>query len=34
MRGSYHMVTDAGDAFDVEIPAFSLHLPTARKTVN
>lgn len=29
MRGSYRMVTDAGEAFDVEIPEFSLHLPGA-----
>jgi ApaG protein len=34
MRGTFQMVTDAGEAFEVEIPAFSLHLPTARKTVN
>jgi ApaG protein len=34
MRGTYQMVTDTGEAFEVEIPAFSLHLPTARKTVN
>ena len=34
MRGTYQMVTDEGEAFEVEIPAFSLHLPTARKTVN
>lgn len=29
MRGSYRMVTDAGEAFDVAIPEFSLHLPGA-----
>lgn len=29
MRGSYRMMTDAGEAFDVEIPEFSLHLPGA-----
>jgi ApaG protein len=34
MRGTYQMVTDAGEAFEVEIPAFSLHLPNASKTVN
>src|SRR3990167_4281265 len=27
MRGSYQMVNAAGDAFEVEIPAFSPHLP-------
>jgi ApaG protein len=34
MRGTYQMVTDEGEAFEVEIPAFSLHLPEASKTVN
>ena len=34
MRGTYQMVTAAGDAFDVEIPAFSLHLPGALRRVN
>lgn len=34
MRGTYQMVTEAGDAFDVEIPAFSLHLPGALRRVN
>ena len=34
MRGAYQMVTDAGEVFEVEIPAFSLHLPAARRTVN
>ena len=34
MRGSYQMVTDAGEAFDVEIPEFSLHLPGAARRTN
>ncbi|MDP1737522.1 MAG: Co2+/Mg2+ efflux protein ApaG [Caulobacter sp.] len=34
MRGSYQMVTAKGDAFEVEIPAFSLHLPGARRRLN
>jgi ApaG protein len=34
MRGSYHMVTDAGDSFDVTIPEFSLDLPGARKAMH
>ena len=34
MRGSYRMVTDGGDGFDVEIPQFSLHLPDATKRMN
>ncbi|HYG25897.1 MAG TPA: Co2+/Mg2+ efflux protein ApaG [Caulobacteraceae bacterium] len=29
MRGSYRMVTEDGEAFDVAIPEFSLHLPGA-----
>ena len=31
MRGSYRMMTDAGEPFDIEIPEFSLHLPGAAK---
>lgn len=31
MRGSYRMMTEAGEPFDVEIPEFSLHLPGAAK---
>jgi len=34
MRGTYRMVTARGDAFEVEIPAFSLHLPGARRRLN
>lgn len=34
MRGAYQMVTAAGEAFEVEIPAFSLHLPGARRRLN
>lgn len=34
MQGSYTMQTDAGDFFDVAIPAFSLDLPVQRRTVN
>jgi ApaG protein len=34
MRGTYQMITDAGEAFEVEIPAFSLHLPDASRTMN
>ncbi len=29
MRGSYRMVTEDGEGRDIEIPAFSLHLPEA-----
>jgi ApaG protein len=34
MRGAYQMLTEEGDAFDVEIPEFSLDLPGARRVVN
>lgn len=34
MRGAYQMVTQAGTAFEVEIPAFSLHLPEAVSRLN
>jgi ApaG protein len=34
MRGAYQMLTDDGVAFEVEVPAFSLHLPGAHRVVN
>ncbi len=34
MRGAYQMLTDAGEAFEVEVPAFSLHLPGAHRALN
>jgi ApaG protein len=35
MVGTYRMVIDGGeDFFDAAIPAFSLDLPEARRTVN
>jgi ApaG protein len=34
MKGSYSMVTDQGDLFEVEIPEFSLHLPGAAAKLN
>ena len=34
MRGSYRMAADGDGQFDVEIPAFSLDLPRAARTVN
>lgn len=34
MRGSYQMVTDGGDMFEAQVPAFSLHLPGAHRSVN
>ncbi|HKT54866.1 MAG TPA: Co2+/Mg2+ efflux protein ApaG [Caulobacteraceae bacterium] len=34
MRGAYQMLRDDGETFEVEIPAFSLHLPGAQRVVN
>jgi len=34
MQGSYRMVTDSGESFDVEIPAFSLDSPLSKPTLN
>ena len=34
MRGTYQMLTDEGDMFEAEVPAFSLHLPGAHRDVN
>jgi ApaG protein len=34
MRGSYRMVSETGEGFDVEIPEFSLHLPGATRRMN
>ncbi len=34
MHGWYGMETEGGEAFDAEIPAFSLHLPGASRHLN
>jgi ApaG protein len=34
MAGTYGMVTDAGENFDIEIPAFSLDCSYAERTIN
>ena len=34
MTGSYGMVTDAGEPFDVDIPAFSLDSSEGGRTIN
>ena len=34
MVGAYHMITEEGEVFDVEIPAFSLDSPIARRVLN
>src|SRR6266700_6566650 len=34
MVGSYGMVTETGEPFDIDIPAFSLDLPQDGRTIN
>jgi len=34
MTGSYGMVTESGELFDIEIPAFSLDMPQQGRTIN
>ena len=34
MVGRYQMVGDDGEGFEIEVPAFSLDLPVARRVVN
>ena len=34
MAGSFRMTDEAGTSFEVEIPAFSLDMPEARRTLN
>jgi ApaG protein len=34
MTGSYGMVTNAGDQFDIAIPTFSLDSPDGERTIN
>ena len=34
MTGSYGMVTETGEPFDIEIPAFSLDMPQQGRTIN
>jgi ApaG protein len=34
MTGSYGMVTEAGEPFDIEIPTFSLDIPQHGRTIN
>ena len=34
MVGTYKMVTDLGQSFEIAIPHFSLDLPDARRVVN
>ena len=34
MVGTYGMVTEAGEPFDIDIPAFSLDLPQGGRTIN
>jgi ApaG protein len=34
MSGSYEMVSETGEKFDIEIPAFSLDTPAAARSLN
>ena len=34
MKGSYQMINDVGEVFDVAIPEFSLHMPGAALKLN
>lgn len=34
MRGSYQMVSDSGETFDIEVPTFSLDSPGLKRTLN
>lgn len=34
MTGSYQMVTDAGERFEIDVPTFSLDSPSARRVLN
>ena len=34
MVGSYGMITSSGEAFDIDVPAFSLDLPEDTRSVN
>ena len=34
MSGTYGMVTEAGEPFDIDIPAFSLDTPQGGRTIN
>ncbi len=34
MVGSYGMISEAGERFDIEIPAFSLDSPGTQRTIN
>ena len=34
MTGSYQMVTESGEPFEIDIPAFSLDSPNIRRTLN
>lgn len=34
MRGRYQMITASGEAFEIDVPAFSLDSPEARRVLN
>lgn len=34
MRGSYQMISESGEKFDIEVPTFSLDSPGTKRTLN
>lgn len=34
MRGTYQMVSESGEKFDIEVPTFSLDSPDTKRTLN
>lgn len=34
MQGTYTMITDSGETFEIEVPAFSLDSPLSKPTLN
>jgi ApaG protein len=34
MTGRYQMVTESGERFEIDVPAFSLDSPDAKRTLN
>ena len=34
MSGRYHMVSESGERFDIEVPTFSLDIPDTKRVLN
>jgi len=34
MTGTYGMVTESGETFDIDVPTFSLDSPSVQRTLN